>query len=246
VNDLLFQIHNGLPREGPGDRASTHRAYAAVRDVAASGCVLDVGCGPGAQTIDLGIAGASRITAIDQHLPYLDELSERARAAGLAGRVHPVRASMFALPFARSTFDVVWAEGAIYIIGFARGLQEWRALLRPGGFVVVTHLSWLRTDIPDEPRAFWTRHYPAIRDVQQNVQIARESGFDPVDVFTLPESAWWTDYYTPLEARLASLRDRYLGSVEALSAIEGSQQEIDLYRRFGACYGYVFYVLRAR
>ena len=243
---VFFKIHSGLPREGPGDSASTHRAYRRIGELPASARILDVGCGPGAQTIDLAKVTPSRIVALDNHRPYLEQLDARVRRAGLSRRVRSVQASMFTMPFRNEAFDVVWAEGAIYVLGFERALKEWRALLRPGGYLAATHLSWLVTDVPSEPREFWERNYPAIRHVDENVAACREHGFDLVDRFTLPESAWWSDYYAPMEGRLVALRDEYARDDAALAVIEESREQIELYRRFARHYGYVFYVLRAR
>ena len=241
---MFFDIHQGLPREGPGDTASTLRAYRAVGGVPAGGRILDVGCGPGAPTIDLANASAASIMAVDNHRPYLDRLRERARAAGASDRIQTLQASMFSLPFRPASFDLIWSEGAIYILGFARGLEEWRALLRPGGHVAVTDLSWLTPEIPSEPLSFWSRNYPAIRHVAENIDIAARKGFEPIDLFTLPESAWWDEYYAPMEARLSVLRSQYRGDAKALAVIESTAEQINLYRRFSGCYGYVFYVLR--
>jgi hypothetical protein len=47
-----------------------------------------------------------------------------------------------------------------------------------------------------------------------------------------------------MEARLAALRSQYRGNAEATTVIESTAGQIDLYRRFSHCYGYVFYVLR--
>jgi SAM-dependent methyltransferase len=212
--------------------------------VPAGGRLLDVGCGPGTPTIDLATASSASVTALDNHRPYLERLRERAQAAGVSRRIQTVQASMFSLPFRQDTFDLIWSEGAIFILGFERGLEEWRALLRPGGRLAVTHLSWLTPDIPREPLSFWSRNYPAIRSVDDNLGIATRSGFEPIEVFTLPESAWWDDYYRPMEARLAVLRPQYRDDAEALAVIDSSAEQIDLYRRFSRCYGYVFYVLR--
>jgi SAM-dependent methyltransferase len=241
---LFFEVHRDLPREGPGDTASTHRALRLIDPSLATGRIVDVGCGPGAQTIDLANVASGSITALDNHQPYLERLRDRIHAAGLTGRVRAIRASMLDMPFADGTVDIVWAEGAIYIAGFERGLRDWRPLLRPGGCVAVTHLSWLSAYVPNEPKMFWERHYPAMRTVDDNLRGARQSGFEVVEWFVLPESAWWTDYYRPMEARLRTLRDRYQHDDEALEVIASSQQQIDLYRRFPQSYGYVFYVLR--
>jgi ubiquinone/menaquinone biosynthesis C-methylase UbiE len=246
VSDIFFSIHTGLPREGPGDRASTERAFQLMTALPERARILDVGCGPGQQTIDLAGLHRGGIVAVDLHRPYLDVLRPRSLESGVAGRVSLLRASMLALPLADGSVDAIWAEGSIYIVGFERGLREWRRLLKPGGYVAATHLSWLTPDVPDEPRAFWARNYPAIATVDENLAIARTCGFVVVDRFTLPESAWWDDYYGPMERRLSALQAQPQGDAEALAVIESSRAQISLYRRFASCYGYVFYVLRAR
>src|SRR3954462_11324326 len=69
---VFFEIHSGLPREGPGDAASTVRAYRAIGELPASAHILDAGCGPGAQTLDLAAVARGRITGVDNHRPYLE------------------------------------------------------------------------------------------------------------------------------------------------------------------------------
>ena len=154
---LFHEILRGLPREGPGDRTSTVRALNAVSQFTAVRRVADIGCGPGAQTIQLATATEAHIVAIDMRHDYLEQLCDGAGREGVLGRVHPVHGSMFDLPIVNGTMDVVWAEGAIYIIGFERGLREWRRRgqtwrLRGGDAPVVA-----REDVPDEPRRFWVR-----------------------------------------------------------------------------------------
>jgi ubiquinone/menaquinone biosynthesis C-methylase UbiE len=208
--------------------------------------ILDIGCGPGQQTIHLAeLHSGATIVAVDTHRPYLDRLRARSVTEGVAGRVAPVLASMFTIPFGDACADGIWAEGSIYIIGFERGLREWKRLLKSGGYIAVTHLSWLTSEVPDEPRAFWANNYPAIATVEANLSIARASGFETVEHFALPQSAWWDDYYSPMEQRLSMLRAQYENDEQAVAVIEHSRTEIDLYRRFATCYGYVFYVLRA-
>jgi len=243
---LFQEIHSGLPRESPGDAASTRRAFKALGPLPAAATILDVGCGPGAQTLDLAAVTSARICCLDVHRPYLDEVRRRAQSAGVADRVSIVQASMLAMPFAAGSVDVVWAEGSIYIAGFERALREWRGLVRRGGHMAVSELSWLEPRPPEEPRAFWDRAYPAMRTIDENIATAVDSGFTLLDSFTLPESSWWTDYYDPMEARLAMLRPRYATDAQASAMIEDSQAQIDLYRRFAASYGYVFYVLQRR
>jgi SAM-dependent methyltransferase len=243
--NLLFEIHKDLPREAPGDDASTLRALSLLGDRSPDARVLDIGCGPGMQT--LAIAGAVNrpVVAIDTHLAYLRQLKLASDAAGVADRVVPVNGSMFALPFANGGFDVIWSEGAIYILGFERGLRAWRPLLRPSGHVVVSELTWLTETRPAEAVAFWRASYPAMRTIEDNLGIVRATGYREVGHFVLPESSWWTHYYTPLERRLLPLRDRYAEDADGTAQLNEVAQQIDLYRRYPDCYGYVFYAMQS-
>ena len=47
---FFFEIHQGLPREGPGDFDSTRRALALLGGLPERPRILDIGCGPGMQT----------------------------------------------------------------------------------------------------------------------------------------------------------------------------------------------------
>jgi SAM-dependent methyltransferase len=253
--EILFRIHRDIPREGPGDAASTRRAYSMLQGMAAQPRILDVGCGPGLQTIQLAQQAGGQVVGLDVHGEYLRQLNKSALAAGLQARIHAVQGSMSSMPFPDRLFDAIWAEGSIYIVGFEEGLIGWKRMLRPRGCIAATHLSWLTTgpagaaaDIPDVPKAFWTEKYPAIATITENLAIADACGYDAIGHFTLPESAWWTDYYEPLERRLADIRrDPHIAEdAVAQAAMAGTQAEIDLYRRYADVYGYVFYVLRLR
>ena len=98
MTNIFFEIHSGLPREGPGDEASTARALDLVRGMPAKPTILDVGCGPGAQTLVLARLTGGMVTAVDNHAPFLDDLRGRAARAGLAERIQTVNASMFDMP----------------------------------------------------------------------------------------------------------------------------------------------------
>lgn len=74
----FMDLHSGNPREGPGDKASTARALAAVTTAAGERqieSVLDLACGPGMQTRHLAeLLPTSHITALDIHPAFLAEL----------------------------------------------------------------------------------------------------------------------------------------------------------------------------
>jgi ubiquinone/menaquinone biosynthesis C-methylase UbiE len=237
-------VFDPLPRQGPGDDEQTGRALARMTELPEAARILDVGCGSGAQTIALALRTGCEITALDNHSPYLRAVRDRAVRAGVADRVRCVEGDMNDLRFEAGSFDAIWCEGAIYFAGFERGLREWRRLLVPEGYLAATHVSWL-TDRPSaENLRFWDAEYPDIASVETNRRIAREAGYRVLDAFPLPESAWWDDYYRPLEGSLPALRSSHAGEPEALAFLDSVQREIDLYRRYSDEYGYVFYVLR--
>ena len=242
--NIFFELHQDLPREGPGDNASTRQALSFLRDLPARPCILDIGCGPGMQTVELAKCTHGNITALDTHQPYLEKLKERAQAEGLSDKVTAVNTSMFALEFEAESFDVIWSEGAIYIMGFEQGLRAWRPFLKPGGYVAVTEISWLRPDPPMEVQTFWASEYAGMRSVQENLDIIPMAGYRHVGHFVLPPSAWWENYYTPQEARIARLRDKYRDDIEAMQLLDATQLEIDLYQKYSDWYGYVFYIMQ--
>jgi 2-polyprenyl-3-methyl-5-hydroxy-6-metoxy-1,4-benzoquinol methylase len=99
--EIFWEIHSSLPREGPGDDTSTRRAFSMLAEPPSAPRMLDVGCGPGMQTLELARMTDGPITALDTHQPFLDELTKRAKEAGLSDRITAVRESMFAMPFRR-------------------------------------------------------------------------------------------------------------------------------------------------
>jgi len=246
IHQVARDIHSEIPREGPGDSGSTRKAFSMLPELPASPKILDIGCGPGMQTMELTKLCDGHITALDFYQTYLDELKERAKKADVEDRVDAIQGSMFELPFENNTFDLIWAEGAIYIIGLEKGLREWRPLLKDGGYLVASHLSWVKEEVPDKAKKFWGIHFPPIDFVENNLKIAEAAGYEVIGHFEIPDSAWWDDYQTPIEKRLVMLREKYAGNEVALARIAKTQEEIDLRREHGDCYGYVFYVLRKR
>jgi SAM-dependent methyltransferase len=150
------------------------------------------------------------------------------------------------LPFADRSFDLIWSEGAIFVIGFAKGLAEWRRLLKPGGHLVVSEYCWLRDDPPDDLREVHTEGCPDVGNIAARRHAVETNGYDLVAEFLLPEVGWWENYYVPLADRLERFRDSHAGNAAALDVAASSQQEIDLYRRYAGWFGYVFFVMRQK
>ena len=244
MTSLFFELFTGLPRQGPGDAASTLRALSLVPGVGPQTRVLNPGCGTGLEARLLAQHAPVRILAIDNHPPYVEEFNREARAHGCADRVEARVGDMHALDVPPGSFDLVWCEGAIYVVGFETGLRAWHRWLAPGAHVAVTEVCWRRPDPPPECAAFWAQEYPAIRDVPSRLRVIEECGYEPVGHFPLPPSAWWDDYYRPLQEAIGHFRQRHDGEVDALQLADSVQREIDVWHRYSDFYGYDFFIMR--
>ncbi len=246
MDEIFYEIYDALPRGGPGDIYSTGQALKTMSDLPNSPEILDVGCGKGIQTIELAKQTGGHIIALDNHQHFLDILEVEAREARVDEHITCHCGDMLDMSFEAESFDLIWSEGAIYIVGFEQGLKAWKKFLPVGGYVAVTEVSWIKGNPPDDLQKFWQREYPAISEIDTNVGIIEAAGYDLIDQFILPESAWWDDYYTPLEARIRSLENKYNNNREAQGVFEAFQVEIDTYRKYADYYGYVFYVMQRR
>jgi SAM-dependent methyltransferase len=242
---VFFEIHSGLNREGPGSRASTERAISLLPPLPERPDVLDIGCGPGEQTLVLAERVGGAIVAVDNHAPFLEQLTMAADLLGLGERVQPRLGDMSALPFAPGSFDLLWAEGSIFILGAERALRLWRPLLREGGCLAFTEAVWLRDDPPDEVRDFWNAAYPEIATREQLADLLPRCGYELLESFALPESDWWDEYYTPITAKLPGLMEKHRGDEAAMEVLRMQEWEIEMFRKYAAYYGYVFYLGRA-
>ena len=239
--EIFFEVHTGLPREAPGDPDSTLRALGLIPELPPVPKTLDLACGPGAAVPLLARETGARVVGLDLHAPFLQEMRERARQEGLGARAVGVHGNMEALPFAPDSFDLVWCEGGLYNAGFRRGLEICQEVLKSGGHLAATEAVWLVSDPDEEVRRWWQSEYPGITSIQECVRVVQETGLTLVGHFTLPGSAWW-EYYRPIEVRLAELRKKHAGDRRALELLDEHEVEIDMYRRFGHCYGYEFFV----
>lgn len=241
--ELLFSFYERVQRKGPGSEASTRRALALLPGLPPGPRVVEFGCGSGAATLTLAQASGGSVTAVDIYQPFLDRLGALAREAGLADRITCVRGDMADPPFPDGAFDLVWSEGAIYLVGFEAGLRRWKRLLRPGGFVAVSELTWLDADPPEAARAFWREGYPAMTTMENNLALMRQAGLEPVGHFVLPAGDWEA-YYVPLEEQLPLFQAENSGP-EARALVEETEREIAVWRTWGQSYSYVFYLGRS-
>jgi SAM-dependent methyltransferase len=218
---LLIDLHKQGHRQGPG------------------------GCGTGASTILLArLLNKSDITAVDFLQDLLDVLNEEAKNSGVADMISTLPCSMENLPFADEELDVIWSEGAIYNMGFEKGVAEWRRFLKTGGLLVASEITWLTDSRPEELQQYWDSEYPEINTASAKIGVLEKHGYSPVGYFVLPEHCWLDEYYRPIQARLGDFLSRNGNSKEAHEIADVEQKEIALYEKYKTYFGYGVYIAR--
>ncbi len=243
---LLIDLHVRAERQGPGDDAETRRAIELSGLLERTALkIADIGCGTGASTVILAADLDAQIIAVDFLPDFLEMLRLRVARAGLAERVTTVNASMDSLPFEAESLDAIWSEGAIYNIGFEKGVRQWRRFLKPGGILAVSELTWLTHDRPAELEAHWCKQYPEVGTASSKLAVLERNGFVPLGYFVLPERCWLENYYGPLKQRFPAFLARHGSSDAAAALVVEEEAEIALYERFSAFFSYGFYIARA-
>ncbi len=243
--ELIIDLHVGAERQGPGSEAETLKALDLTSLPSERPLkVADLGCGTGAPTLTLARELEGQITAVDLFPEFLDVLMERAKAEGLAGKIHPLAQSMEEAPFAAESLDLIWSEGAIYNVGFERGIQLWRPFLKVGGYLAASELTWTTGTRPAEIEDYWTQAYLEVGTAGEKIQELERHGYALTGYFYLSPDSWLQGYYEPLEARLDDFVARHGQAELAQKVASDHRSEIEWYRRYGEYFSYGFYVGR--
>ncbi len=243
--EALFRLYEGLERQGPGSTQSTLKALNLIRnDLPLNPQIIDMGCGCGAQTFVLAKELEGKITAIDIYQPYLNQIAEYSRNKAYKSMISCLNQDMVALSLDSLSFDLIWSEGAIYIMGFENGLRTWQSFLRPGGFMVISELSWFRNDPPKEALDYWQQGYPGIKSIPDNLSVAKGTNLEIVGHFSLPDEDWWISYYNPLQIKIDELIDREKPNPGMKSVIRDTIEEMEIMKKYSYFCGYEFYILK--
>jgi SAM-dependent methyltransferase len=187
--------------------------------------ILDIGCGSGIPTMELGRLSNGEVTGLDIDQGLVDKLVGNVEEAGFSDRVKAINCSLFNMTFPTESFDIIWAEGSISVIGFERGLTEWKPLLKPNGFMVVH----------DEKG-----------DIEQKLKQISECGYELLNYFELDESTWRNEYFAPLQEIIDEFRASYASDPEVLGALAKDQGEIDMFQKDPEANSSVFFVMQKR
>jgi ubiquinone/menaquinone biosynthesis C-methylase UbiE len=243
--ELIINLHKKSERQGPGSEKDTLKALGFLKlPVNQKLKIADIGCGSGGQTITLAKNLNGKITAVDLFPEFLDELNEKSKNLGLKDKIVTLEKSMDDLPFNKEEFDLIWAEGAIYNIGFENGIKIWKDFLKSGGFIVVSEITWITNSRPQEIAQFWTQEYPEIDTASNKIKILEENNFTLEGYFNLGQQSWMDEYYKPIEARFETFLKQHDNSELARKVVDDNKSEIELYRKYKDYYSYGFYIAR--
>jgi len=187
-----------------------------------------------------------QVIGMDIDQSALGEITRRIEQKGLSARVRVLHQSVLEADFPDETFDVIWAEASIHIIGFEKGLEDWRRFLKCDGFLVVHEMAWLRPDPPVEILGHWRGFYPGIRTISEYVGEIPRHGYALRNHFALPDDFWWQDYYSPLERRISELREKHGEDQEIMGQLAHEQEQVDLYKKYSRWFGSAFFIMQKR
>lgn len=231
-----------VKRQGPGSEEITKKALSFVEGLNEESKIIDIGCGTGGQTMTLAQNTPGSITGIDLFQKFINIFNRNASELSLAYRVKGITGSMDALSFDNESLDLIWSEGAIYNIGFEKGLTKWRQYLQKGGYIAVSEASWFTDERPKEIEDFWNDAYPEIDTIPNNVAIMQKSGYIPVAVFNLPDSCWTEEFFKPQEKAVEVFLRKHKGNKMAEAFIANQLHEQTLFNKYSKYYGYTFYI----
>lgn len=240
----FYELFEALPRGGPGDNKSTRKAFNTIPKPPEHPLILDIGCGPGVQTIELAKCSKGRIIAIDNHQSFLDTLIINATEKGVIDHIVAKNMSMLDMEFEKNEFDIIWSEGALYFMGFQNGLKTCRQLLKNDGFLAMTEIVYLVDNPPDRLVQYFEKEYPDITPVQDKIDLIENERFRLISNFTFPESSWLDGFYLPMEEELARLNMKYQDNEIAMGIFKEVKSEINLYKQFSDFYGYEFFIMQ--
>lgn len=238
--NLICEYFSSTKRQGPGSDESTLKALGFIDSLPQDAKVVDLGCGTGSSTIVIAKALGLEVTALDLFPQFIDILHNRAIEEQV--KINAIIGSMESLPFDEESLDLIWCEGAIYNIGFERGMKEWGRLLKNGGYIAVTEPTWLTNERPDEITKFWKEAYNEVETMPVKIQKMMDAGLTPIASFLLSEECWTDNYYLPQQRAQEEFLQRHKNDELAAQLVSNQRHEAELYARYKQYYGYVFYI----
>jgi len=100
---------------------------------AAGAAAVDVGCGEGADAIELARRFGVGVTGLDPVQRHVDLGRKKADDAGVTGQVSFVLGTAEQIPLDDGAVDLIWSKEALMYAELDAAFTEFRRVLRPGG-----------------------------------------------------------------------------------------------------------------
>jgi ubiquinone/menaquinone biosynthesis C-methylase UbiE len=240
--NLICEYYSNFERQGPGSPEMTLKALGFVDNFNGLSQIADIGCGTGGQTIILAQHTTGNIIGIDNAPIMIEKFNSNVIENNMQNRVKGVVGSMDSLSFKNEELDLILSEGAIYNIGFERGLNEWNKYIKKDGYIVVSEASWFTENRPAEINDFWMDAYPEIDTISNCIAKMQKAGYIPIASFIIPESCWLNNFYDSHISFQESFLKKYAGNKTVEDFIAYERREAELYKMYKKYYGYAFYI----
>lgn len=240
--NLICEYFSLIERQGPGSPEMTIKALSFIKNLNEKSQIADLGCGTGGQTLTIAQHAPGNITGIDLFPAFIDIFNTNASKLNVNQRVKGLVGSMDDLPFQEQQLDLIWSEGAIYNIGFEKGVNYWKKFLKKGGYLAVTEACWFTDERPAEINDFWMEAYPEIDTIAVKTAQLQKAGYIPAAAFILPQNCWTEHFYEPQNKSQEIFLNKYPENKAALDLVEYMRKEVYLYEKYCDYYGYVFFI----
>lgn len=193
--------------------------------------VLDVGCGPGTDTIALGhlVGPTGQVIGIDHAQDHLGTANEKATKAQVSSWVIHRMADATALPFEPNLFDSSRSERVFQHLQEPQlALAEMIRVTKPGGWVVLLDTDWNTLSIDTDEveleqriKHFHVEHGFAQGSIgRQLYRMARQQGLENIHIEMRP--TFGTDYAI---GRRAGLMDETIQAAIKAKVITEEESE---------------------
>ena len=143
--------------------------------------VLEVGCGAGATLVYLVRERGCRVVGTDLLQSMIQQSRGRAASRGIKDQIDLAAADARALPFRSAVFDAVIMESLnVFFEEKLEAIQGYMRVTKPGGYVGLTEMTWLRPPTPERAAYYRQTVYADTLQAEGWIELLEEAGLRDV------------------------------------------------------------------